>query len=201
MLKTKTSKILKKNKNQNIDKNPSQSINQTQSITNDLSNQFKIEMFQHEKNLLKSQLNLMQRNVDTLMKQRQIDQMTIKELHKHSKAKTVNKRKSRKPITHYDMIAKRIAKEHLFPMIKFVSKRDLEHYTHKKSIGYHFLKKLRQEDQVKNSNVFEGKDDLLWLNAKDLVKDALSEKRNARQTQIKKSWKGLFSIKYFITYL
>jgi len=77
-------------------------------------------------------------------------------------------------------------------MIKLVSKSDLENDQHNRSIGYHFLQALKKEDQVKDSNLFDGKDEVLWKNAKDIVKDGLSEKRNARQTQMENAWKGSY---------
>lgn len=138
---------------------------------------------------LQQQLLNMKYNVQMLMQQKNQDTNTILTL-RQQKPKS-NKRKSRKPTGHFDYIAKNIAKRILFPMIKFVSKEDLNNYTHHRSIGYQFLKALKNEDQVKNSTLFDKHDELLWLNAKDIVKDGLSEKRNSRQTQSKKAWKGL----------
>ena len=138
---------------------------------------------------LQQQLLNMKYTVQMLMQQKNQDTNTIITL-RQKKPKS-NKRKSRKPTCHFDYIAKNIAKKILFPMIKFVSTQDLNNYTHHRSIGYQFLKALKNEDQVKDSTLFDDNDELLWLNAKDIVKDGLSEKRNSRQTQTKKAWKGL----------
>ena len=84
-------------------------------------------------------------------------------------------------------------------MVKFViSEQDMNKYTETNSIGYHFLQELKKEDQVHKSTMFEGNEETIWNNAKYLVHEAIGEKRNARQTQIKKAWKGLYLfINYF----
>ena len=148
-----------------------------------------VRMMEQQNELLQQQLVLMQNNIRTLLSEKQNDLEKIQNLQQFRQR--LKKRKTRKYPTHFDIIAKRIAKRTLFPMIKFVSKQDLDNYKSNRSIGYHFLQALKKENQVKDSTLFDGNDEVLWENAKHLVKEGLSEKRNARQTQIKKAWKGL----------
>ena len=104
-------------------------------------------------------------------------------------------RKSRKTLSHFDFITKRIAKNKIFRMVKFViNEHEMDKYLDESSIGYHFLKELKKEDQIHHSKLFEGNEKTIWDNAKYLVHEAIGEKRNARQTQIKKAWKGLYSL-------
>lgn len=159
------------------------------------SDAMKVTMLEQQNEILQQQIQQMKHNINILLKNKDQDIETIQNLQRNQKKN--NKRKSRKPPTHFDFIAKSIAKKTLFPMIKFVSNKDLEIYDHPQSIGFNFLQALKKEDQVKDSVLFEGNDEILWKNAKNLVKDALSEKRNARQTEIKKSWKGLFILYIF----
>ena len=100
-------------------------------------------------------------------------------------------RKSRKVTTHFDFICKRIARKRIFRLVKFISSpKQLECYEEKGTIGYQFISELKQEDQVNRSLLIDGNEKEIWDNAKQLVHEAIGEKRNARQTQIKKAWKG-----------
>ena len=100
-------------------------------------------------------------------------------------------RKSRKVTTHFDFICKRIARKRIFRLVKFItSPKQLENFEEKGTIGYQFISELKQEDQVNRSLLIDGNEKEIWENAKQLVHEAIGEKRNARQTQIKKAWKG-----------
>ena len=101
-------------------------------------------------------------------------------------------RKSKKTLSHFDYTCKRVAKISIFPMVKFISdKSQLDSYKVPGSIGYQFLAELKHEDQVtKHSIVVEGNEKAIWEGAKHFVNDAICEKRNARQTQIKKAFQG-----------
>ena len=104
-------------------------------------------------------------------------------------------RKSKKATTHFDFICKRIARNKIFPLVKFInSQKQLEDFEEKGSIGYQFLSELKHEDQIHKSLLVDGNEKEIWENAKQLVHEAIGEKRNATQTRIKKAWKGLYKI-------
>ena len=102
-------------------------------------------------------------------------------------------RKSRKALSHFDFTCKRVAKKEIFPMVKFITNdKELHDCSNKGSIGYEFLAALKREDQVtKHAIVVLGNERTIWENAKSLVNTAIGEKRNARQTQMKKAFQGL----------
>ena len=64
----------------------------------------------------------------------------------------------------------------------------LEHYKRYLCSGEHNRNK---------SALVEGREDEIWDNAKDLVCEGITEKRNSRQTELKKSWNG--KCKIFVT--
>lgn len=106
--------------------------------------------------------------------------------------KSKRSRESKKISTYLDYICNKVLKDKIFRLVKFISDdRQLENFDKPGSIGYHFLQELKKEDQVKeNGLVIEEHEKDIWSNAKALISDAFSQKRNARQTQIKKAWKG-----------
>lgn len=171
-------------------KNVSPATPQYDDTANPSTSSIKMRMMQQQNEELKQRLQQMRKDIQTLLTEKENDVQLIENLQQIKPRQ--KKRKSRKPPSFFDVITKRIAKKYLFPMIKFVSKSELENYQHNRSIGYHFLQALKKEDQVKDSSLFDGKDEVLWKNAQDLVKDSLSEKRNARQTQMKIAWKGSY---------
>ena len=142
------------------------------------------------KELLMAKQISMYHQLQALVEERKKDKALIEAMLNNKKKKT---RKSRKTLSHFDFITKRIAKNKIFRMVKFViSEQDMDKYIETNSIGYHFLQELKKEDQVHKSTMFEGNEQTIWNNAKYLVHEAIGEKRNARQTQIKKAWKGLY---------
>ena len=144
------------------------------------------------KELLMTKQISMYHQLQALVEERKKDKALIEEMLNN---KTKKIRKSRKTLSHFDFITKRIAKNKIFRMVKFViSEQDMNKYTETNSIGYHFLQELKKEDQVHKSTMFEGNEETIWNNAKYLVHEAIGEKRNARQTQIKKAWKGLYCL-------
>ena len=144
------------------------------------------------KELLMAKQISMYHQLQALVEERKKDKALIEAMLNN---KTKKIRKSRKTLSHFDFITKRIAKNKIFRMVKFViSEQDMNKYTETNSIGYHFLQELKKEDQVHKSTMFEGNEETIWNNAKYLVHEAIGEKRNARQTQIKKAWKGLYCL-------
>jgi len=141
------------------------------------------------KELLMAKQISMYHQLQALVEERKKDKALIEAMLNNKK----KIRKSRKTLSHFDFITKRIAKNKIFRMVKFViSEQDMDKYIETNSIGYHFLQELKKEDQVHKSTMFEGNEQTIWNNAKYLVHEAIGEKRNARQTQIKKAWKGLY---------
>ena len=106
--------------------------------------------------------------------------------------KSKRSRESKKITTYLDYICNKVLKDKIFRLVKFISDdRQLENFDKPGSIGYQFLQELKKEDQVEeNGLVIEEHEKDIWSNAKALISDAFSQKRNARQTQIKKAWKG-----------
>ena len=146
----------------------------------------------HTNPILK-QLQTYDLQIKELLQERDIHQKTIQMLiEEKSKRNKKGVRKSRKIKNHFDLITKRIAKTKLFRLVKFVHKpEEMENCTVPGTIGYTFMAELRKENQLHGSEFSNAKEIQIWNNAKTLVNEAFSEKRNARQTQMKKAWKGM----------
>lgn len=136
-------------------------------------------LLQHLKQMMeeKKKLEEEKENLKTTLKNRKNNQI----------------RKSKKATTHFDFICKRIARNKIFPLVKFInSQKQLEDFEEKGSIGYQFLSELKHQNQIHQSIKVKGNEKEIWENAKQLVHEAIGEKRNATQTRIKKAWKGLY---------
>ena len=99
----------------------------------------------------------------------------------------LNQKKSRyrkrRKLNDFDINIKFIVKNQLFPRLKFItSKRELDDCNNQ--IGtYIFEKYAKKHSKPTNREMF-------WNKAKDSVCEAISEKRNAVQSSIKKKWFG-----------
>ena len=113
--------------------------------------------------------------------------------------KSKRSRESKKITTYLDYICNKVLKDKIFRLVKFISDdQQLENFDRSGSIGYHFLQELKKEDQIEEDGlVIEQNEKEIWSNAKALISDAFSQKRNARQTQIKKAWKGKVKLSAF----
>ena len=99
----------------------------------------------------------------------------------------LNQKKSRyrkrRKLNDFDINIKFIVKNQLFPRLKFItSKRELDDC--KNQIGTFIFKKYAEKHSKPPNRV------IFWNNAKDSVSEAISEKRNAVQSSIKKKWFG-----------
>ena len=84
--------------------------------------------------------------------------------------------KAEKLLSHFNFITKTIAKNKIFQMVKFViNEHEMDKYLDESSIGYHFLKELKKEDQIHHSKLFECNEKTIWDNAKYLVHEAIGE--------------------------
>ena len=181
--------ILHKNTNANKLYNKKMFIELAGKLSRSSQKQSDIDSTKTKELLMAKQVS-MYHQLQALVVERKKDKALIEAMLNNKKK---HSRKSRKTLSHFDFITKRIAKNKIFRMVKFViSEQDMNKYTETNSIGYHFLQELKKEDQVHKSTMFEGNEETIWNNAKYLVHEAIGEKRNARQTQIKKAWKGLY---------
>ena len=131
--------------------------------------------------------------VTNLIAERKQKDTLIEELKRKSSMKLKSKRQSKKAKSHFDYTCKRVAKERLFPLVKWITnKEQLDECKEVGSIGYQFLLELKKEDQVtRHSIIVDGNEKIVWENAKSMVTEGLTQKRNGRQTQIKKAFQGL----------
>ena len=106
-----------------------------------------------------------------------------------------HRRKARKELEkHSDLIGRQfpkickdIAKDKIWRYVKFINDESmLDNYNDKSSIGYLFLSFYRNIDTQNSYKI-----DAIWDEAKDYVCEAIAAKRNATQTRIKKSFKGI----------
>ena len=70
-------------------------------------------------------------------------------------------------------------------------------------MGYFFLEHYKKylcsiDNNKSKSALVEGREDEIWENAKALVCEGITEKRNSRQTELKKSWNGKCKIFYMV---
>ena len=131
--------------------------------------------------------------VTHLIAERKQKDTLIEELKRKTSMKLKSKRQSKKAKSHFDYTCKRVAKERLFPLVKWITnKEQLDECKEIGSIGYQFLLELKKEDQVtRHSIIVDGNEKIVWENAKSMVTEGLTQKRNGRQTQIKKAFQGL----------
>ena len=131
--------------------------------------------------------------VTNLIAERKQKDTLIEELKRKTSMKLKSKRQSKKAKSHFDYTCKRVAKERLFPLVKWITnKEQLDECKEVGSIGYQFLLELKKEDQVtRHSIIVDGNEKIVWENAKSMVTEGLTQKRNGRQTQIKKAFQGL----------
>ena len=131
--------------------------------------------------------------VTNLIAERKQKDTLIEELKRKTSMKLKSKRQSKKAKSHFDYTCKRVAKERLFPLVKWITnKEQLDKCKEIGSIGYQFLLELKKEDQVtRHSIIVDGNEKIVWENAKSMVTEGLTQKRNGRQTQIKKAFQGL----------
>ena len=131
--------------------------------------------------------------VTNLIAERKQKDTLIEELKRKTTMKLKSKRQSKKAKSHFDYTCKRVAKERLFPLVKWITnKEQLDECKEVGSIGYQFLLELKKEDQVtRHSIIVDGNEKIVWENAKSMVTEGLTQKRNGRQTQIKKAFQGL----------
>jgi len=86
----------------------------------------------------------------------------------------------------FDLSIKNIAKNMLFPKVKFVTEALLVHYKNEGSIGRFVIEQYEKDHNIEE--VQDKKD--FWNKAKYTISEAIGEKRNAVQCSIRKKWLG-----------
>ena len=86
----------------------------------------------------------------------------------------------------FDLSIKNIAKNMLFPKVKFVTEVLLLDYKNEGSIGRFVIEQYEKDHNIEE--VQDKKD--FWNKAKYTISEAIGEKRNAVQCSIRKKWLG-----------